>query len=1211
MANAFDALEWSGGGAAEMPSRGIGKISSYGYADDPYGDSASLGRGKYPVPTGAFDNELRGTSIAVSPDIQSSFRQAGIKPGDPVELTLADGRKVIRTYDDHTMQDKEAIAKYGKPFRERFDFYTPEGPLREDGAAVVQFAKAEPEVRRVSTGDTPTGGRIAVGPMVSLDEGLPLDAPETAANPFDALQWNDAGGGETQAATNPFDALDWQNPLQPMPREAFIAQYKEKANKPFLTELDEAATGIGQGISGLAETGQKAFGELTSGQLGRIPASLQEGAARGTFDFVDLVRRLGNSDRVKLATALLYPGTDVEHGVPRAVLRQMGAVPEEDILDREYAKYLQNWAWEQERQRGGDTRGNIAVKRFGEPLPNLAEASSLVLDPTMVVPLAGQTTKLANVGRRLLMGAAKPVAKAAEVGGGAVARAATRAIEATGGALERAGVDPAVAKMVAGGAAGAAGVGSLTNTPGRVALGAIAGGKGAEFAGKAAGAVAEAFPVQSQLRMSERIARDASKPAWLRRMANTMSKVPERITGTAGAALEGAIQGSVVGGGLAYLSEQDAGGIGRGIGSGGLLGTAGGAIGYNLPAANKARMRFREAGDIMWMHERQAELGGAVNRLNRLSPEDSLRIATLQRIMDTSTDLVFLDKGNFARQSGGRAAAGIHIQMGETGRPRILVNLDAGISPVQILAHELYHDLAAGPAINKDAARLAISQVYSPDTLHAMGREYARRQLEAEMAQRPPMLPEQPPPLPGPAIRPGLAAELGLPIEAPAVPMRPARVDPRKIEAQMVTDRFNELREASIARGDRDGFDWIRDEVLAEHLAADLSGKDWGINALRQKLPDDGSRSRFSEWTLDTKAKLLGAFGVKFGPAGELAVQPSALFRDNPLSRDPALQRLTRGFMRDRFNWLRGLTKEEAPDTPRGAPLLGGRKLESLANSPAVEWRQVAPGLWENDFATRDGDGRVVFKDPKAIAAIEKARHDAIGALIPRERLPVGDRTLGRKIVDGKEVIAGDSLPALWDLNPAFSQETKQAARAMENARKAGDTFSIWYHQIGSGRDGSWAQAVRSRLGNVAATNRELSLVNWEVTRANNIIGNMLDVGAARARALELQEAGRLGHWGGDVNAFQGDVMTYLANHAAGLPGETAIGTSKRDFINGFFGVASKANRRANPLQSGQFGISLIKSFRLDRMQNVQPTGRSGWSVDYPRIRENLMPAPQ
>jgi hypothetical protein len=113
-----------------------GKVTSYGFKGDAHSDSNSR------AGIGAWDNKLKENSLAISPDIEGKFKAAGIGEGDPVELTLADGSTVVRNWDDRTMQDKQAIEKFGKPLTGRFDFHSPGGKQKNDGMAVLSFRKA-------------------------------------------------------------------------------------------------------------------------------------------------------------------------------------------------------------------------------------------------------------------------------------------------------------------------------------------------------------------------------------------------------------------------------------------------------------------------------------------------------------------------------------------------------------------------------------------------------------------------------------------------------------------------------------------------------------------------------------------------------------------------------------------------------------------------------------------------------------------------------------------------------------------------------------------------------------------------------------------------------------------------------------------------------------------------------------------------------------
>ena len=117
-------------------ARKLGTITSYNWKGDPYSDSQSRAM------IGSF-GKLTEQGMAVSPDIERQFKEAGIKPKDRIQLTLSDGTVMERTWEDRTMQDKQAIRKFGKPLTGRFDLNFPQGtkPHEKDGIAVVGFQK--------------------------------------------------------------------------------------------------------------------------------------------------------------------------------------------------------------------------------------------------------------------------------------------------------------------------------------------------------------------------------------------------------------------------------------------------------------------------------------------------------------------------------------------------------------------------------------------------------------------------------------------------------------------------------------------------------------------------------------------------------------------------------------------------------------------------------------------------------------------------------------------------------------------------------------------------------------------------------------------------------------------------------------------------------------------------------------------------------------
>ena len=116
--------------------RNLGKITSYNWKGDPYTDSNSRNW------IGSW-GKISALGMAVSPDIEKQFREAGIKPKDKVKIVLSDGTEMERIWDNRTMQDKQAIRKFGKPLTGRFDLHFPEGtkPHEKDGVNVVGFQR--------------------------------------------------------------------------------------------------------------------------------------------------------------------------------------------------------------------------------------------------------------------------------------------------------------------------------------------------------------------------------------------------------------------------------------------------------------------------------------------------------------------------------------------------------------------------------------------------------------------------------------------------------------------------------------------------------------------------------------------------------------------------------------------------------------------------------------------------------------------------------------------------------------------------------------------------------------------------------------------------------------------------------------------------------------------------------------------------------------
>lgn len=120
--------------APAKDSKPLGKVTDYGQPNDSLGDSQTRA-GKSAI------GKLTAESLAVSPDVEQKFSEAGIKIGSRVNLKLADGSTISRVWDDRTADDATARRIGLQPLRGRFDVYHPDGAHPKRDVAVIGFEK--------------------------------------------------------------------------------------------------------------------------------------------------------------------------------------------------------------------------------------------------------------------------------------------------------------------------------------------------------------------------------------------------------------------------------------------------------------------------------------------------------------------------------------------------------------------------------------------------------------------------------------------------------------------------------------------------------------------------------------------------------------------------------------------------------------------------------------------------------------------------------------------------------------------------------------------------------------------------------------------------------------------------------------------------------------------------------------------------------------
>ena len=891
-----------------------------------------------------------------------------------------------------------------------------------------------------------------------------------------------------------------------------------------------------------------------------LPATLLEAGARGTVD---------------LGTMAVGASKFIE----KAPFMAAGALGMQD----DYKSYLNQKTIDQNYQMQAVDKMN-AERAQGKSIiglpegtfaPKAAEAASMVLDPTLAVPFIGPGAKATGVAGRGL-GATTKVAGGIEAAARATGGAIDLGVEKVGQGIQRVLPGVTAPKTAGAIATGAAAIG----IPGAFPIGAkIAGVRaGAEVVERGAQAVRiageEAMTGPSRMTVMERVAKNQKNPEWLRKAANT-SIVSSPITqGAAEFGLEtgkGAVKSAAVGAGLGYAaSGGEEEGIGGGLVIGGGLGTIGGAV--KGVATIPAKKALAKQGDVNRLFARQANLGLDVNKIADYVRKDNrpfLDAATLQMMApDVQVEFHGRDSFMMPENAGINAAGVVKAVPDKSGTTRLLVNMDDMRSSGDTVKHEIMHAIMKSPAINKAEGRMAVMSEYGEEGLRRFGNEYARKLLEGERQGR------------------------GTPTEAE------------------VRAKANELREGSQRSEPGAGdLDWIADEVLAEQFVGEFRDKD--LDSLRRKTLPGTNLLSLQEGYLAPVGRLLNKFGID--TTGPKPTNIDTLFKDNPLVASRQLRELTSRWFRDRDKYLDGLEKAEKQKDVTLVPGPGNR---NLANNPAIQFtRNRKTNLEENDFAVRFPDGTVRAKDPASILAVDKARVADVAKMYdPNAVLERGSPEFGVKIQsDGKPYVGGNTLPEGFFNLDSFNDFTKEVAKALQDSRQEGKTFSVWYQKVGTGEDGSWAQSVKRGLGNIKVGQSEIAFLGWRLSKAGNILAQAVDISALRGRMLDFARSGkgRINEvWGGDLASYEKDVMQYLDNHANERPGETGIGIDKRNAINYLFGITNIANKDANPMYAteGRPPGSLVKSYRLDRIANSRDTGRTGFFFDYQKQAANLAP---
>jgi len=1034
-------------------------------------------------------------------------------------------------------------------------------------------------------GTTPGGGG---GTIEFLDEMSPEKglAEIQRSGPASTLEYLD----QKYAANQELSFDEWKTRRDLVDRLDFFDRH-----------VGRNARSVWNGMKGLHGIVVGAMDEMLSASLEYMDPDKRYGVP----EFLAQQKRMGST----VAEAGLLGATnftDLVEGVVRSIgngFDEYGQFTQEEVDQGGYAAYKERLKARQYQQKlreqsvlgtvaggaaavaGSETPGAVQRGVRENVMTNVAELGSFLTptDPTNLIPF-GVGARANAVGRGALRAGSATAEKVA-MGANALGRAmdvghhAERLIRRVVPEIS----DAAAARIrkwgsgLAWSGASAAAIGADDGTVldtvakayalGRTGFAAL--DKGGQFAAALGRHAAQGPRIQSTLK---RVARDPGVPAWAAKAASALERAGGTTAARAGrAGALGAGTGAAVGGGLTALTDAEetevAEAIGGGLAAGGVLGVAGAV--FNQLTGRDQAMRI-DAERMLLAESIRARNGDeAAKAFYGLPVAEQLAIGQISALLGPHGSVEVLPADQFAARAGS-AAAGVHIEpQGNGGLGAVVINADAQRPKGVTALHEFSHALAMRQ--NPEELTAIVKAAVAPEALA----KYEEAYLDRHLAGR----------RPAPRSTETQFDEMGFEVRNET-----GRSDPEEAAAA------REAAKKEIARSL--GEDWLIHEYWAEKGGELLAGADL------VKTAETGEWEPAAARNLRAQQSVLRSAGVLFDANGKPVA--GQFWTPDTLSEagEAALGGLLARYLKDLADYAPGVTSEATKladaDSGKGPALNLGKNGELAAETPQLKgaFRDTTGGGKESDFAKVTKDGKVELKSPAEINRMERERSSLLGQLFPRngQRAERSDPLVAfRKRDDGADEISGSVMPDAFFKSDAFPEDVKKRVKLFQElmAAPGGETARMWYHQIGSGSN--WAAAVRKRLGNVRATRRELRPISFLVSQAGNLGLRALDMVKLKARLNEASQAGKLDMWAGNPDLFISDLKTMLANWDSGRPGETGIGAAKHAAILDMLG---KDDTRQG----------IIKTFRVDRMADVEPTGHTGYTFDYGKFKRRESP---
>lgn len=872
-------------------------------------------------------------------------------------------------------------------------------------------------------------------------------------------------------------------------RRMSLKDYEEyrryKADNPVTVDaIGQALTKVGQDLSGAASAVAK---NITS--PGALIEALGRGFAAGTADLGDMIDRIITLDKAPdTYSQYLAKKNKTDSAETRKKY--------EELLKQDFDVFIESQDYQSARKD--------LVEQ--SPVPDVTEASSYVLDPTLAIPGA-QAAKIGTIADKAIGAAVRSAGKGARM----VTRPAVEAVEGVAKSAADA-VGPA-----AKGAAAATGVtGAIMGVPGvREAVGAYAGLKTADKAAEVAERIGESLmgqpsrvgPLEAMGSVPNATAIDKAIGIIGRRGGDDAIDMVTTVAG-------GAVTGAAIGGGLGLLAEGEEGLYG-GIGSGIALGAVGAGLGRTYEKVKGRAVAEARAADLARFTEALDEPTRELFKrvIDRDGPDQAVMVmdgAALLRSQFDDAKVTFLPDTEFKERFGGSARG---VQLETAGRPEIVINVDKPVS-AYTFGHELFHAFDSVEQLKPQA-------------------EAIKQEIVGTFVQQPDGTYSQ--------VKAGL--------------LSPAEVDvafkqyQRKLAQSGVATREwfsakNEVEKAKL----------VGKELASEYMARMVTGGD--VDGLLRGY-DGITRTLLDQALINQGEGVIRGIAERIG-LGSAPVE-SMLFK-NLKEASPTLNAMLRDVIRARRNLSERMVLSEDSGVVIRQQDIG---------KPVVADKALKMGVAERrpDGTVVMKDDAVLAREEDAeTQAIRSAIEAAPVADPTKPHLRVVDGEIRGAGISPEQVAAISASPGVTNKLKAVlgSVSESLAAHSIPDAPNG-----LWVEygaatrRVKSRLTGKYTSKYSS---GIRLSQREVVPYELYISKAGNPVAKVVDVSKLRTTATDLASAGRLGPYERDISGFLSDSVRYFDNisdpsgvRTRELPGMT---DAKATFLNQYFGSQEKGGAR-------------------------------------------------